>query len=130
MVQASSFDRKIDRNTDRLQHTITDTGEQDPALGATGRTATNSHGQSMPNISFEPRHTSSKATSGLRFFSPHLYTATVATALQPMYQQSKGDAEMLNRNRAKAPNGSILLVGDERNERQLLFSISCANVDG
>jgi hypothetical protein len=31
----------------------------------------------MPSISFEPRHNSSKATSGLRFFSTHLYTATV-----------------------------------------------------
>jgi hypothetical protein len=75
MVQASSFDRKIDRNTDRLQHTITDTGEQDPAPGATGRTATNSHGRSMPNppfgmpkISFESRYNSSEATSGLGLF--------------------------------------------------------------
>jgi hypothetical protein len=43
-----TFDRKFDRNADTLQQTITDIGEQDPALGATGRTATDSHGQSMP----------------------------------------------------------------------------------
>jgi len=42
------LDRKFDRNADTLQRTITDVGEQDPAPGATGRTATNSHGQSMP----------------------------------------------------------------------------------
>src|SRR5579859_3322234 len=42
------LDRKVDRNADRLQQTITDVGEQDPALQATGRTATNSHGQSRP----------------------------------------------------------------------------------
>jgi hypothetical protein len=42
------LDRKVDRNADTLQQTITDTGKHDPALGATGRTTTNSHGQSMP----------------------------------------------------------------------------------
>jgi len=122
------LDRKFDRNADALQRTITDVGEQDPAPGATGRTATDSHGQSMPNppfgmpsIFFEPHHTSSKATSGLRFFSPYLYTATAATALQPNYQRSKGDAEMQNRNRAKAPKGPILLVAEVRNKSQLLF---------
>src|SRR5947209_13196735 len=43
-----AFDRKVDRNADTLQRTIADAGEQDFALAATGRTATNSHGQSMP----------------------------------------------------------------------------------
>ena len=55
------------------KQTTTDVGKQDPAdHGATGRTATNSHGRSMPylpfgmpSISFEPHHNSSKATSGL-----------------------------------------------------------------
>src|SRR5260370_37132716 len=42
------LDRKVDRNADKHQHTITNFGEQEPALQATGRTATNSHGQSMP----------------------------------------------------------------------------------
>jgi len=42
------LDRNFDRNADTLQQTIQDVGEQDPALQATGRTATNSHGQSMP----------------------------------------------------------------------------------
>jgi len=42
------FDRKVDRNADTLQRTITVPCKREPALGATGRTATNSHGQSMP----------------------------------------------------------------------------------
>ena len=46
------LDRKVDRNADTLQQTITDAGEQDPAPGATGRTATNSHEQPMPNPPF------------------------------------------------------------------------------
>jgi hypothetical protein len=52
-------------------------------------------------------------------FSP-LYsnnTATAATALQPISQWSKGDSEMHNRNRAKAPKGSILLAADESNKK-------------
>jgi hypothetical protein len=44
-------------------------------------------------------------------------TATAVTALEPISQWSKGDAEMKNRNRAKAPKGSILLAVDERNKR-------------
>ena len=70
------LDRKVDRNADTLQRTITDAGEQDPAPGATGRTATNSHRQSMPNppfgmpkIPFESRHNSSEARRGLRLIS-------------------------------------------------------------
>jgi hypothetical protein len=47
-----AFDRKVDRNVDTLQRTFTDVCEQDPAPGATGRTATDSHGQSMPNPPF------------------------------------------------------------------------------
>ena len=43
----SVLDRKVDRNTEKLQQTITDVGEQDPAPGATGRTTTNSQGQSL-----------------------------------------------------------------------------------
>ncbi len=46
------FDRKVDRNADRFQQTITNTGEQEPALQATGRTATNSHGQARPYSPF------------------------------------------------------------------------------
>jgi hypothetical protein len=36
----------------------------------------------MPSFFFEPYHTSSETTSGLRFFSPHLYTATVQQRTQ------------------------------------------------
>ena len=71
----SVLDRKVDRNADTLQRTITDVCEYDPALQATGRTATNNHEQpmpyppfGMPKISFESHHTSSEATSGLRLF--------------------------------------------------------------
>jgi hypothetical protein len=93
------LDRKIDRNADTLQQTITDVGEHDPALQATGRTATNSHGQSMPyppfgmpKISFEPRHNSSEATSGLRLL--------VLTSIQQLYSNGctksiSGAREML-----------------------------------
>jgi hypothetical protein len=70
-----AFDRKFDRNADKLQQTIMDVGKRDPALQATGRTATHSHGQSrsyppfgMPKISFESHHNSSEATKGLRLF--------------------------------------------------------------
>ncbi len=49
-------------------------------------------------------------------------TATAATALFPNYQWGKVDAEMKNRNRAKAPKSPILLVADERNKRYLLYS--------
>lgn len=66
---------EIDRNADKLQQTITDVGEHDPALGATGRTATNIHGQAMtyppfgmPKISFAFHQNSSEATRGLRRF--------------------------------------------------------------
>ena len=79
------LDRKVDRNADTLQHTITDVGEQDPALGATGRTATNSHGQSMPyppfgmpSFFFEPYHDSSKATSGSSLFVLETFLALTA----------------------------------------------------
>jgi len=50
----------------------------------------------------------------------HLYsngTATVATAPEPISQGCKGDSEMQNRNRAKAPKGSILLAADESNKK-------------
>jgi len=50
--RSRAFDRKVDRNADTLQRTITDVGEHDPAPGATERTATNSHGQSMPSPPF------------------------------------------------------------------------------
>jgi len=42
------LDRKVDRNADTLRQTIMDTCKQDPPLQATGRTATNSHGQPRP----------------------------------------------------------------------------------
>ena len=78
------LNRNFDWNADTLQQTIPDVGEQDPALQATGRTATNSHGQPMPNPPFgmpsfllEPSQSSSKATSGLRLFYYYLCTATV-----------------------------------------------------
>jgi hypothetical protein len=65
----------LDRNTDKLQQTLTDVGEKEPAPRAIGRTATNSHGRSMPSppfdmpkISFESLQNSSEATSGLRLF--------------------------------------------------------------
>jgi len=84
------LDRKFDRNTEKLQRTITDVGKQDPALGATGRTATNSHGQSMPNppfgmpsIYFEPHQNSSKATSRLRRLYFHLCTTMAAERGNP-----------------------------------------------
>jgi hypothetical protein len=70
-----AFDRKVDRNADKLQCTSTDTDKQEPALGATGRTVMNIYGQSrpyppfgMPKILFESYHNSSEATSGLRLF--------------------------------------------------------------
>jgi hypothetical protein len=72
----------------------------------------------MPSIYFEPHHSSSKATSSLRCFILHLCTAT---ALEPISQWSKGDSEMHNRNRTKAPKGSIQFAEDERNKRYLLF---------
>ncbi len=42
------YKRVLDRNADTLRQTIMDTCKQDPALQATGRMATNSHGQSRP----------------------------------------------------------------------------------
>ena len=53
------LDRKVDRNANTLQQTITDAGKQDPALQAIGRTATNSHGRSMPYPPFGIIHLSS-----------------------------------------------------------------------
>jgi len=106
---------------------------QKRAISSTKRTWANACEQpvssppfGMPSISFEPHHTSSKATSSLRCFILHLCTATrtatVATAFQPLSQRSKVDAEIQNRNRANAPKGSMLLVAGERNKRELLFS--------
>jgi hypothetical protein len=46
------LDRKVDRNADTLQRKIMDTGKQEPAPGAIGGMAMNSHGQSMPNPPF------------------------------------------------------------------------------
>ena len=73
-------------NADNLQQTITDVGKQDPALQATGRTATNSHGQSMPyppfgmpRIFFESHPNSSEATSGLGLFCLWGNTSLTAT---------------------------------------------------
>ena len=42
------LDRKGDRYAEKLQHTTTDVGEQDTALEATGRTAKDNRGQSIP----------------------------------------------------------------------------------
>jgi hypothetical protein len=92
MVKASYFDRKVDRNADTLQQTTTDVREQDPAPGATGRTATNSHGQSMPNPPFGSprnfRNVSSKARRSLGCFylreSRHLTGTRSFTALAPV----------------------------------------------
>jgi|SRR6266566_2357600 len=57
------LDRNFDRNTDKLQRTITDVSEQDPALGATGRTTTDCHGQSMPYPPFGTHRTALKMLS-------------------------------------------------------------------
>jgi hypothetical protein len=59
---------EIDRNADTLQRTITDVGEHDPALGATGRTAEAVFPFGMPKISFESHRNSSEAKSGLRLY--------------------------------------------------------------
>ena len=43
-----AFDRKVDRNADKLQQTITNLGKQESPLQATGRTATNLHETLLP----------------------------------------------------------------------------------
>jgi hypothetical protein len=47
-VSNGSENRKVDRNADNLQRTLTNVGEQESALGATGRMATNIHGHIVP----------------------------------------------------------------------------------
>ena len=111
-----ALDRKFDRNGDRLQCTITDVGRQDPALQATGRTATNSHGQSMPNPPFGSSEFLLRTPPELKqgyqrlevFSSCPVYSnpySNAATALQPIDQRNKAPVAMQNRNRVKASCG-------------------------
>jgi hypothetical protein len=67
------LDRKFDRNADTLQQTITDPYKQEPALGATGRTATNSHGQSMPYPPFGTPRLSPSTNVHSKLHKPRRY---------------------------------------------------------